>query len=307
MKKSIVTVALLLILSLFYTMAQAADTMRFGVPPWPGVTVKTAVVTQILDTMGYDTEQYEVGPPIIYKGITTGDVDVCVAAWLPSQNEMYTPVKEKGGFTVAGVNLDEAVIGLAVPSYVYEAGITSMADLDKNADKFDHSMHTIEIGSAMHATTEAMVKEDFAGLGDWELVSSTTPVMLSLVQNKVKKGDWVVFHAWKPHWMTVKIDMKFLDGIPGSEELITKSWVETIVSNDFQQRFPEAFRFLQQFKVTAETQSRWIYEYGYEDIPPATVARKWIATNLDTVKKWLEGVKTVSGEPAFDAIRAAYK
>ena len=307
MKKLLLAAALLMAVFLTTATARAADTMRFGVPPWPGVTVKTEVITQIMNTMGYETQQLEIGPPIIYKGITTGDVDAYVAAWLPAQNKMYQPVKDKGGFQVVNTNLDEAVIGLAVPTFVYEAGIESIADLDKHADRFDHTIYSIEVGSGMHTSTENMIKTDVAGLGDWQQASSTTPIMLSLVQNEVKERNWVVFHAWKPHWMTIQIDMKFLEGVPGSEELVTESWVETIVSNDYRKRFPEGYKFLKNFTVTADMQSRWIFEYGFNEIAPEKVARDWIAANLDTVADWLEGVKSVAGEPAIEAVRAAYK
>ncbi|THB69049.1 MAG: glycine/betaine ABC transporter substrate-binding protein [Desulfovibrio sp.] len=296
-----------MLVCLMHTPCFADDAIRFGVPPWPGVTVKTEVATQILEAMGYETVQLEVGPPVIYEGITTDDIDAYVAAWLPAQIDMYTPVLEAGGFEVAAVNLEDALIGIAVPTYVYEAGVTTMADLDAHADKFNHTILSIEVGSGMHTSTEALIANDVVGLGDWTQSSSTTPVMLSVVEDHIEAGDWVVFHAWKPHWMTIQIDMKFLEGVEGTENLVTESTVETLVSSDFNEQYPEAYAFLKNFVVTSEIQSLWIHNYGFEEIAPETVAHNWIAANLDTVEGWLQGVNTVSGEPAIDAVRAAYE
>lgn len=292
---------------LMYAPSSAADSIRFGVPPWPGVTVKTEVATQILNALGYETVQLEVGPPIIYKGFTTDEIDAYLAAWLPAQIEMYTPVLEEGGFEALVTNLDDALIGVAVPTYVYDAGVTTMADLDAHADAFNHTIYSIEVGSGMHTSTESLITNDVAGLGDWTQNSSTTPVMLSVVQEMIADHEWVVFHAWKPHWMTIQIDMKFLEGVPGTENLITESRVETLVSADFAEKYPQAYAFLKNFIVSSEMQSLWIQKYGFEEIPPETVAHDWIAANPDVVEGWLEGVTTVSGEPAMDAIRAAFQ
>lgn len=284
-----------------------AKPIRFGVPPWPGVTVKTEVVCQILEAIGYETTQLEVGPPVIYKGLTTDDIDAYVAGWIPQQNEMFLPLKEKKAIDIIGINVDEADTGLAVPTDVWEAGVRSVADLDKHADKFDRTIYAIEVGSGMHSSTDEMIKNDVAGLGDWELVGSTTPVMLSAVDDRVRQNKWVVFHAWRPHWMTIKIDMKFLEGVPGSEKLISSSVVYTVASNDFAEKYPQARAFLKNFYVPAEIQSAWIYAFGFENKDPVDVARAWIAENPETVAKWLEGVLTVDGKPAFDAVREKIK
>lgn len=284
-----------------------AKPIRFGVPPWPGVTVKTEVVCQILDAMGYETTQLEIGPPVIYKGLTSGDVDAYLAAWIPLQNEMFLPLKEKKAIDVIGVNVDQADSGLAVPAYVWDAGVHSVADLDKHADKFDRTIFGIEVGSGMHTSTEEMIAKDVAGLGDWEVVGSTTPVMLSAVDERVRQNKWVVFHAWRPHWMTLKIDMKFLEGIAETEKLISSSKVYTVASNDFGKTYPQARAFLKNLYVPADIQSAWILSFGYEKGDPAEIAKAWIAANPDTVAKWLEGVQTVDGKPAFAAVKEKIK
>jgi glycine betaine/proline transport system substrate-binding protein len=304
--RSLRTLAILVVACLI-PVSLLARPIRFGVPPWPGVTVKTEVVCQILTAMGYETTQLEVGPPVIYKGLTTDDIDAFVAAWIPQQNEMFLPLKEKKAIDIVGVNVDEADTGLAVPTYVWDAGVHSVADLDANADKFEHTIYAIEVGSGMHTSTDEMIKNDVAGLGDWELVGSTTPVMLSAVDDRVRQHKWVVFHAWRPHWMTIKIDMKFLEGVPGSEKLISSSRVYTVASNDFGKKYPEARAFLKNLYVPAAVQSAWIHNFSYEKNDPVKVAREWIIANPDTVAKWLEGVKTVDGKPAFEAVRAAIR
>ncbi|WP_217495405.1 glycine betaine ABC transporter substrate-binding protein, partial [Halofilum ochraceum] len=49
--------------------AAAAEPVRFAIQAWPGVTVKTEVARQLLETMGYPTELQELDPQFVYQGI----------------------------------------------------------------------------------------------------------------------------------------------------------------------------------------------------------------------------------------------
>jgi glycine betaine/proline transport system substrate-binding protein len=101
--------------------------------------------------------------------------------------------------------------------------------------------------------------------------------------------------------------MKFLEGIAETEKLISSSKVYTVASNDFGKTYPQARAFLKTLYVPADIQSAWILSFGYEKGDPAEIAKAWIAANPDTVSKWLEGVLTADGKPAFDAVREKIK
>lgn len=45
------------------------DELRFGVPPWPGVTVKSEVAAQLLEAMGYETRQQDLAVSVILEGL----------------------------------------------------------------------------------------------------------------------------------------------------------------------------------------------------------------------------------------------
>ena len=68
------------------TQAALADdaTLDFGVPAWPGITVKTEIAEQLLNPLGYDTQTHEIGLQVIYQGMESGDVDAFLGAWLPA-------------------------------------------------------------------------------------------------------------------------------------------------------------------------------------------------------------------------------
>lgn len=282
-----------------------AQPVKFGVPPWPGVTVKTEVVAQILEAIGYESKQVEVSAVMVYNGLTTGDVDAYLASWIPLQNELFNPLNEKNAFEIVGTNLDEAGVSLAVPNYVWDAGVRSIADLAPNADKFENTIYSIEVGSGMQTSTEKIIDNNVANLGDWKMLCSPVPAMIKAVQDKIKHKQWVVFHGWRPHWMNFQMDMKFLTGVPGTEGLVNESIVYTLASNDFKDRFPQVHTFLKNLYISGHTQSEWINEYGFKEQAPETVAKKWIKNNMKTIAPWLKGVKAANGKPAMEVLRKA--
>lgn len=303
---SIRLLVLLVLLIAVPVNAGAGAKIKFGVPPWPGVTVKTNVVTQILSAMGYESEMLEVGPPIIYKSMTQNDMDVFLAGWTPQQNPMLDPLVEKGEAVKVRTNLGDALIGMCVSKDAYDGGVKSVADLHKYANKFDKKIYDIEPGSGMHTSMEEIIQGNVGQLKGWDHVGTTTPVMLAEVNNRIKSDEWVVFGCWKPHWMTVQMDIRFLEGIPGTEKLITSSDVYTVTRAGFAKDYPEIQKLLEKFTVPAQTQSEWIDGFGYKEIPAEKVASDWIADNLDKVEGWLKGAKTVDGKDAFTAVKARY-
>lgn len=160
----------------------------------------------------------------------------------------------------------------------------------------------------MNTEMEDIINNNVAGLKDWEQMGSTLAAMMMEVGSKIKRGEWVVFGCWAPHWMNTVYDIKYLEGVPGTEKFVNQSYIYTVVKKEFSQEFPEAYKFLQQFKISAETESQWIYSFGYKNISPEKVAYDWISSNLDTVAVWLAGVKDSSAnKPAIETVRTAFK
>ncbi|TYB33412.1 MAG: ABC transporter substrate-binding protein [Flexistipes sinusarabici] len=299
----------LLFFILFLTAAVssfAKPVVKFGVPAWPGVTVKTEVAAQILQTMGYEVEQSVLSAPAVFESLKTNNLDAYLAGWSPQEDTMIDPLKEKGEIKVVGTNLDEGRISLCVPTYVWEAGVKSFADLDKYAEKFEHKIYNLQPGTGMNNHMTEILANDIAGLGDWTQVESSTPAMLATVRAQMRQNKWVTFGCWKPHWMNVILDVKYLEGVPGTGKFVSKSVVYTIVRKGLKEDYPEVYKFLDQIKVNSEIQSKWIYEFGYKKRKPEDVAKEWIGKNLDIVEKWLKGVKTVDGEPATEVLRNTF-
>lgn len=302
------TLAILIAGTIYSAIAHGeTDNIQFGAPPWPGVTVKTEIATEILNALGYQTQINDLSPSMVVNGLANGDIDVYLAAWYPTQEPSIAPLVKDGKIDKVVANITDAVNGLAVPQYVWDAGVHKIGDLNGHADEFESTIYGIAAGSPMSEEIESKIEEDYEGLGNWTLKNSNTSAMLAQVGQKTTNREWVVFHAWRPHWMNITYDLKYLgdDNAPSAIANV-QSTVWTLASPKIQQDDPNLYRFLQQFVVGSEIQSHWIYEYSHENRQPDDVAREWISHNLSMVQRWLEGVETADGKDAFDAVQSDF-
>ncbi|MFI0471625.1 ABC transporter substrate-binding protein [Halomonas sp. HMF6819] len=285
----------------------ALDEVRFGVPPWPGVTVKSEVAAQLIEAMGYETRQRELAVSVILEGLTRGDLDVYLGGWYPVQIDMVEPLVEQGKVEKLVSNIEGANSGLVVPRYVYEAGVTSVADLERYRDRFDGEIQGIEAGTGINNAVLNAIDNDLAGLGDWRLRESSTSAMLARAEQKMDDEEWVTFVGWEPHWMNVSFDLAYLADADDTGIAQIESTVWTIVPATLADEDPALHRFFSQFTVDIEDQNEWVHGYSFDDRPADEVASEWIAAHLDTVGVWLDGVEAKDGTSAIDAVRAAYE
>lgn len=283
--------------------------VRFAVPSWPGVTVKSELAGQLLEALGYEPQQQELGSTIAYEALNQGDVDVYLAAWLPGQSTSYDTAMEKGVINDLGNNVDGARLGFAVPEYVFDAGVTSGEDLKdpELREKFGDTIYAIEVGSGISEILDENMDKDTYDLTQWNVSETSTPGMLSTVKSALQREEWVVFTAWTPHWMNIEYDVRYLDDPEdfwGNEG--GRSNVRTLVRQAFAEGQPNATRLLDQLSFSADDQSAMIYGFSFDEKPADDVAREWLQEHPEKVKAFTEGVTTRSGEQeAWPAVQDA--
>jgi glycine betaine/proline transport system substrate-binding protein len=278
--------------------------VRFVQQPWGDLVVETEIAIQVLEELGYSASTQEVSVPLAGQALATGDADAYLGNWWPSQKSVFGDYIDTGEIEVVGQILEGTEYSPAVPGYVVEElGVRSFADLDAHADAFGRKIYGIEPGAPANDTIQDAIDEDAYGLGDWQLVASSTEAMLAEVSRRADKGQPVVFLGWSPHWMTIEWDLTFLedpqDVWPGA------GVVRTLTRKRFTEDDPNAARFLAQMEVDAETASYFIKSLDKDGKSAEVVASEWIEDNPDVLEEWLQGVESVDGEPAFEVISAA--
>ena len=279
----------------------ATKTVRLVQQPWEDLIVENQIVSDILTKLGYSPSVQEVAVPLGAQALSTGKADAYLGNWWPSQESVFGKLIDDGSVEVTGTLLTGTQYAPGVPGTQSDSlKVTSLADLDEHGGEFTHEILGIEPGTPGNQAILDAIKKDAYGLGDWKLVQSSTEAMLAEVTRRVAKNQPVVFLAWRPHWMVVKWNVKFLDDPekvwPGAGEIrvLTRKGLE---SDD-----PNLTKFLSQITVDATTASQWIDAYGPQKKPAKDIASAWVAENKDTITKWLDGVKTADGKDGVAAV-----
>lgn len=286
--------------------ADECSSVRFAEVGWTDITATTALASEVLEGLGYEPRVDTVSVPIAYAGMRNDDFDVFLGNWMPSMASISDPYIERGEVERLVANLEGAKYTLAVPQYVYDAGITSVNDLAEHADQFESNIHGIEAGNDGNELIEQMIDDDAYGLGDWQVVDSSEAGMLAELRSRVPNEEWMVFLGWAPHPMNTNFDMAYLSGADdyfGPD--LGGATVYTNARAGFVDECPNVGALLNNMTFTLEMENELMSAIMDDGVDPRDAARSYLKANDEVLDEWLEGVTTRDGEPGAEAVRAA--
>ncbi|WP_085638728.1 MULTISPECIES: choline ABC transporter substrate-binding protein [unclassified Pseudomonas] len=299
---TIVTVGLISLGSAQAWAEASCETVKMADPGWSDIAATNAITGFLLDSMGYKPKVDTLAVPITFGGLKDGQVDVFLGNWMPAQQGFYDKFVATGDVTQLAKNLDGTEFTLAVPDYVWDAGVHDFADLNKYADKFDKKIYGIGSGAPANISLQEMIKKDDFGMGQWKLIESSEQAMLAEVSRAVKKQKFVTFLGWTPHPMNVQLKMHYLKG--GEKYFGDTGSVHTLTRKGYAEACPNVGRLLTNLSFTQQMENSIMAEVVNKKISNADAAKAWIKANPAVLEKWLDGVKTVDGKDALPAVKA---
>jgi glycine betaine/proline transport system substrate-binding protein len=301
MTKTLSTIALSSLAMNAY--ANQCETVRFADVGWTDITATTAVTSELLKGLGYNTKTDLLSVPVTYSSMANGDIDIFLGNWMPTMEGDIAKYREAGSVETVRANLEGAKYTLAVPKYVYDAGVKSFADLAKNADKFKDRIYGIEPGNDGNRLIQSMIDSDAFGLKDFSLVESSEAGMVSQVSRAVRRNQWIVYLGWAPHPMNSNIEMAYLDG---GDDFFGPNYgganVYTNVRKDYLNECQNVGNLLKNLEFSLEMENELMEAILNQNVKPAKAAQQWLKANPQQVEAWLDGVKTLKGEEAQGAV-----
>ncbi len=268
--------------------ADSCESIEVGTIGWTEDVAVNALWSHVLGEHGYtwNTTNLEVGA--LYSGVAEGDLDLFMDAWLPNTHADYWD--QFGDQVVDLVTwYDEAPLAWTVPTYVAEEeGITSIADLQGNADLFGGEVVGIEAGSGLMRISADEVMPTYELGDEYELIESSTPAMLTALEQAIDAEEPIVVTLWEPHSAYAKWDLTNLEDPEGA--LGEPDEIHAIASESFPEDCPNAAAVLENFNISGEALSDLelrIEEAG-EGNETAGV-EEWLSEseNQATVDEWL--------------------
>src|SRR5215207_6737524 len=256
------------------------NTITIGYIDWDeDVAVTNLAAILLEEELGYNVETTlsEVGP--LYSGVATGDIDAFLDVWLPNTHASYWEEYQDEVVDLGQWYEGTATLGIGVPDYV-EA--QSIEDLNEYREEYGGQIIGIEPGSGIMKIVE---ENAIPGYGlNYELVPSSTPAMLSELEQALDSEEPIVFTAWKPHWMFTAYDIRYPDDPKG--EMGGSEQLSAIAREGLEEDSPDAFQLLD--NITLSEEQLGDLELAIRDAgDPEQGARGWLEQNREVADSWL--------------------
>ena len=275
---------------------------------WTDITATTAATTVVLGALGYETDIKVLSVPVTYTSLAEGDVDVFLGNWMPTMEGDIAVYRDAGTVDTVRANLEGAKYTLATNAAGAALGITSFEAIAANADALDGKIYGIEAGNDGNRLIMDMIAADAFGLGgaDVEVVESSEAGMLTQVGRASDREEPVVFLGWEPHPMNANYDMTYLTG--GDDWFGPDLGGATVFTNTtagYVDACPNVGKLLTNLEFTLAMENVIMGAILNDGTDPSEAATAWMAANTDVVMGWLDGVTTIDGGDAADAVTAA--
>jgi glycine betaine/proline transport system substrate-binding protein len=306
--KTVGIIAAIAALAAQSTLADDASckTVRFADVGWSDIAATTGMASVVLEGLGYKPTVTIASIPIAFAGMKKKQIDVFLGYWNPSMTPQIEPFVKDGSIKVLDVpNLTGAKYTLAVPTYLFDRGLKTFADIAKFEKDLGGKIYGIEPGNDGNALIAGMIKENKFGLKSFKMVESSEAGMLIEAQRAIKSEKAIVFLGWEPHPMNVQMKMSYLSG--GDDVFgpnLGEAKVYSATPPSYEKKCPNVYKFLTNLQFTLDMENQ-VMGPILKKVKPNKVAKDYLAKNPGTVDKWLAGVTTLDGKPGVDAVKAA--
>ncbi|SDH88474.1 choline ABC transporter substrate-binding protein [Alloyangia pacifica] len=287
--------------------AQAdCSSVTFSDVGWTDITATTAATTVILEALGYDTDIKVLSVPVTYTSMDRGDVDVFLGNWMPTMEGDIAPYREKGSVDTVRANLEGAKYTLATNAAGAALGIADFADIAAHADELDETIYGIEPGNDGNRLILDMIEADAFGLKAFDVKESSEQGMLAQVDRATKRDEPIVFLGWEPHPMNANFDLTYLSG--GDDWFGPDFGGATVYTNTragYVEECPNVGKLLTNLEFSLQMENEIMGAILNDGTDPDKAATAWLKANMGVLDGWLDGVTTLDGGAAKDAVTAA--
>lgn len=278
------------------------QTVTFSDPGWTDIGATNGITTTLLEALGYQTQVFLLGVPVGFESLKSGEIDLFMGNWMPAQTGFID--KYKQDIDQVRTNLEGVKFTLAVPKFVYDAGVKDFADLNTYSKQFRNRIYGIEAGAPANQNLQKMIDTGDFDLADWKVVESGEQAMLTQVTRSVRRDKFIVFLGWEPHPMNVNFDLKYLTG---GDAYFGPNYggatINTLSRKGYTQECSNVGKLVQNLAFSLTMENEIIGEVLNNAQNPKVAAKAWITEHPEVLDNWLQGVTTYQGSNGLDAIK----
>lgn len=263
--------------------SQDQKPVKIGWAAWSDAEFVTKLAAKLIENkLGQKVELVQTDVAPLYQGVSRGDIDFMMMAWLPQTHaDYYKRVKNK--VETLGTVYDGAKLGWVVPKYIPESEISSIEDLKKEEvrKKLDGTIQGIDPGAGLTRLSEDALKT--YELKDYKLKISSEAGMLTTADRSYRGEKWFVATSWSPHWMFGKYELRYLKD--PKKALGEAEHVDVLARKDFKADNPKVAEFMSRMKLPIADLEAAMFDAQETSYDKAV--DKYIEQHPDQIKSWL--------------------
>ncbi|GAA4496482.1 glycine betaine ABC transporter substrate-binding protein [Gluconacetobacter tumulicola] len=284
--------------------APSCAPIRFSDVGWTDAEAVTAVAVRLFDALGYRPQEPMLTLTMTYVAMRDHRVDAFLSNWEPSGHLAIAPFLADGSVQRIATNLSGAHYTLAVPDYVWNAGLHDYKDIASWGRWLGYMIFGLEAGNDGNALVLAMIRDNQFDLGRFRLVESSEQGMLSQLDRDVQSHRPIVFLGWEPHPMNMRFPIRYLTGGEAVFGPDGGASVHTVIRAGYDATCPNATRLLARIHFTVQDENTMMQAIQRDRIKPSTVAWQWLHDHPAAWAGWLDDVVTIDGRSGRAAVEA---
>ncbi|MCC5857005.1 MAG: glycine betaine ABC transporter substrate-binding protein [Ectothiorhodospiraceae bacterium] len=285
MLKHVTGLAVAAALTVGMSATAAADTVRIGWTAWSDAEFITKLTARVIEEhtdYEVDLVQTDIAPQ--YSGLAGGSIDMMLMSWLPATHENYV-AEVQDDIVFLGILYTNARLGWAVPEYVPEDRLSSIADLTdaEVREQLDGTIVGIDPGAGLTQLSEQAL--EVYGLDGYTLQTSSGAGMTAALDRAYNREDWIVVTGWSPHWKFGAYELRYLEdpeGVLGGPER-----VHALARKGFDQEYTDLAALVARIYIPLDELQDAMFdaqETSYEE-----AVTRYIEANPGRINYWVTG------------------
>lgn len=274
-----------------WTNSFAAESDRhvtLGVVDLSFYSVVGSIVQETLENRGYTVDRVEGPHAEIFPKLGRGEIHLMTAAWLPNGHAgLYEPIKEQ--VVRLAPLYDGAAFFWAVPSYVPESEIGSIADLPRAdiAERMEKRIVSLPEETGLTVGGRRVMSAYGLDSAGYELVAAAPADWMANMRTAIADERWVVIPLWQPLWINAAFDIRRLEepqgvyGEPDTAYLVAHETLDSVLDEDTRS-------VLSNIRLSVADVTEMDASVNVDGLTPTEAARQWMQRNPDKVAAWTQ-------------------
>ena len=269
--------------------------VRLGVTNLSFHVATAAVVTQVLQRMGYTVERSYAVHEDNFAQLASGAIDMLASAWLPHSHGGYQArVEVQVATRELGLHYQPYALW-GVPEHVPEAQVQCIEDLLKPAvlGRMQRTIQGIGAGAGITRFSLRMMEHYHLQAAGYEFRIGNEADCIQAFERLLATGEWGVVPLWQPHFLhhTHRIrELHERDGLLGGVDRAV-----LLAREDRLGLFTaEQLAVLDNIRLSNAIVAALDYASNRDHKTPDQAATEWLAQHPHTVARWLEPLNQTS-------------